>query len=42
MGVGLAVILLLNFGLRVKQAGFMAKDVKVDWTAARGSEGGEL
>lgn len=30
VGVGLAVILLVNFGLRARQAGFMARDVGVE------------
>lgn len=41
VGVGLAVILLVNFGLRARQAGFLARDIPVD-LRDRGSASGEL
>lgn len=41
VGVGLTVILLLNFGLRARQAGFLAQDIPVD-LSGRGSASGEL
>ena len=42
VGIGLAVILLLNFSLRARQTGFTAKDVGVGLKNVGGSEAGEL
>ena len=41
VGIGLAVILLLNFSLRARQTGFTAKDVGVGLKNVGGSEAGE-
>ncbi|GAQ06806.1 vacuolar transporter chaperone 4 [Aspergillus lentulus] len=42
VGIGLVVIMLVNFGLRVRQTGFASRDGDQGFGHGRGSAGGEL
>jgi uncharacterized membrane protein YidH (DUF202 family) len=42
VGIGLVVIMLVNFGLRARQTGFASRDADQGFGHGRGSAGGEL
>ncbi|KAF7117419.1 hypothetical protein CNMCM5793_006364 [Aspergillus hiratsukae] len=42
VGIGLVVVMLVNFGLRARQAGFASRDGDLGYGHGRGSAGGEL
>jgi hypothetical protein len=42
VAIGLVVVILINFGLRARQAGFTARDVLPGIPDGQGSDAGEL